>query len=84
MAYATQTKTRRRKYIKYMLPKQFGLSPNHPANAPMEKALQNLGSKIALCPIRVAPPERLAIPTGATHGQSGRRPWRESAAAIGR
>jgi hypothetical protein len=39
MSYATQTNTSRRKS---MLPKQFGLSPNHPANAPMEKALQNL------------------------------------------
>ena len=37
-----------------------------------------------LCPIRVALRGRLAIPKGATHGRSGRRPWRESAVAIGR
>jgi hypothetical protein len=45
MAYATQTKTSRRKS---MSPKQFGLSPTHPAKLSMEKALQNLGPKIAL------------------------------------
>ena len=43
MAYATQTKTSRRKS---MSPKQFRLSPTRPAKPPMEKALQNLGSKI--------------------------------------
>ena len=45
MAYATQTKTSRRKS---MSQKQFGLSPTHPARPSMEKALQNLGPKIAL------------------------------------
>jgi len=43
MAYATQTKTSRRKS---MSPKQFRLSQTHPAERPLEKALQNLGSKI--------------------------------------
>jgi hypothetical protein len=43
MAYATQTKTSRRKS---MSPEQFRLSQTHPAEPPLEKALQNLGSKI--------------------------------------
>jgi hypothetical protein len=43
MAYATQTKTSRRKSIS---PKQFRLSQTHPAEPPLEKALQNLGWKI--------------------------------------
>ncbi len=38
---------------------------------------------IALCPTRVALPERLAIPRGATHDRSGRQPSPESATAIG-
>jgi len=43
MVYATQTKTSRRKS---MSPKQFRLSQTHPAEPPMEKAVQNLGPKI--------------------------------------
>jgi len=43
MAYATLTKTSRRKS---MLPKQFGLSKTHPAKPSMERAVQNLGAKI--------------------------------------
>ena len=43
MAYAMQTKTSRRKS---MSPKQFRLSQTHAAEPPLEKALQNLGSKI--------------------------------------
>ena len=43
MAYATRTKTSRRKS---MSPKQFGLSQTRPAEPPLEKALQNLGAKI--------------------------------------
>jgi hypothetical protein len=45
MAYPTQTKTSRRKSLSQ---KQFGLSPTHSARPLMEKALQNLGAKIAL------------------------------------
>ena len=45
MAYATQTKTSRRKSLSH---KQFGLSPTHAAGPSMEKALQNLGQKTAL------------------------------------
>jgi hypothetical protein len=45
MAYATQPKTSRRKS---MSQKQFGLPPTRPAKPSMEKAVQNLGAKIAL------------------------------------
>lgn len=45
MTYAMQTKTSRRKS---MSPKQFGLPQTHPAKAPMERAVQNLSSKIGL------------------------------------
>jgi hypothetical protein len=45
MAYATQTKTSRRKS---MSPKQFRLFQTRPAGPSMERALQNLGAKIAL------------------------------------
>ena len=45
MAYATQTKTSRRKSLS---PKQFRLSPTHLAKRPMERAVQNLAAKIAL------------------------------------
>jgi len=39
MAYATQTKTSRRKSLSH---KQFGSFQTHPARPSMEKALQNL------------------------------------------
>jgi hypothetical protein len=45
MAYATQTKTCRRKS---MSPKQFRSSPTHLAKRPIEDALQNLGSKTVI------------------------------------
>jgi hypothetical protein len=45
MAYATQTKTSRHKSLSH---KQFGSFQTHPARPSMEKALQNLGAKIAL------------------------------------
>jgi hypothetical protein len=43
MAGATQTTTSRRKS---MTSKQFGLSPTRATKRPIERALQNLGSKI--------------------------------------
>jgi hypothetical protein len=45
MAYAMQTKTSRRKS---MSPKYLRLFQSNQTNSPMEKALQNLGSKIGL------------------------------------
>jgi hypothetical protein len=45
MAYVTQTKTSRRKSLSQ---KHFGSFQTHPARPSMQKALQNLGAKIAL------------------------------------